>query len=141
MPTHHRRARRLGIALAAAYLAALAVLTLWPEHIDAAAGPLYAALAQAMPAAFPLGVETTLNVVLLVPFGVILGIVLPGRPFVILGLAWVVPLLIEIAQGVFLPGRTSSAIDVAANTLGGVIGAMGVSTARRLSRRFRCRRR
>lgn len=130
------RVRRLSIAAGTGYLVAVALVVFWPEHVDSCLGPLYRVLAHAVPAAFPFGVETTLNVVLFVPFGVILSATLPGRPFVILGLAWVVPLLIEIAQGVFLAGRTSSAIDVAANTVGGVLGAMGVSATRRLSRRL-----
>lgn len=128
------RARGIATVLATGYLVALALLLFWPVHVDADAGPFYAALLRIAPAAFPLGVDPTLNVVALVPFGVILACVFPGRPFVILGLAWVVPLLVEIAQGVFLPGRTSSAVDVAANTVGGVIGAVGLSVARRLHR-------
>jgi hypothetical protein len=128
------RARGLAIVLATGYLVALALLMFWPEHVDAGAGPLYATLLRIAPAAFPFGVDPTLNVVLLIPFGMILASMFPGRPFVILGLAWVVPLLVEISQGVFLPGRTSSAVDVAANTVGGLIGAVGLSVARRLHR-------
>lgn len=129
------RARGPATVLATGYVVVLALLLLWPDHVEADAGPVYAALLQIAPAAFPFGVDPTLNVVLFVPFGVILASVLPGRPFVILGVAWVVPLLVEIAQGVFLPGRTSSVVDVAANTVGGVIGAVGLSVARRLHRR------
>lgn len=116
------------------YLVALAVVLFWPEHIDSGAGPLYDVLLRVAPAAFAFGVDPTLNVVMMVPFGMILAAALPGRPLVILGAAWVVPLLAEIAQGLFLPGRTSSAVDVAANTLGGVLGAAGFATVRRLTR-------
>lgn len=126
--------------LASGYLVVLTLIVLWPHHVDSGAGPLYAVLLEYAPAAFPLGVEVTLNVVLLIPFGMILSTVLPGRPFIVLGLAWVIPLMIEIAQALFLPGRTSSAIDVAANTVGGVIGAAVIGLGRRLRRHGSARR-
>ena len=131
------RGRSLTAVLASGYLVLLAVVMFWPEHIDANAGPVYEAMVRLAPAAFPFGVDATLNVVMMVPFGMILATVLPGRPFVLLGVAWVVPLSAEIAQGLFLPGRTSSAVDVAANTLGGVIGAAGLAGVRSLRRRRR----
>lgn len=136
MPPAVRRGRRsrLTTALASGYLVALTLIVLWPRHVDSGAGPVYAVLLKYAPAAFPFGVDATLNVVLLLPFGMILARLFPGRPFVILGLAWVVPLLIEIAQGLFLPGRTSSALDVAANTVGGVAGAALIGLGRRLRR-------
>lgn len=133
------RSRRVVGCLSIAYLVSLTMIVFWPHHVDSSAGALYAFLLRIAPAAFPFGVETTLNVVLLVPFGWILPALIPGRPFVILGLAWAVPLLIEIGQGVFLPGRTSSAIDVAANTVGGLLGALSFTFVRRLRRHARSR--
>lgn len=129
------RGRVLATGLASVYLVVLAAVLFWPQHIDSQAGALYDVLLRVAPAAFPFGIDPTLNVVMMVPFGAILATVLPGRPLVILGVAWVVPLIAEIAQGLFLPGRTSSAVDVAANTLGGILGAAGLATVRRLTRR------
>jgi glycopeptide antibiotics resistance protein len=123
------------------YLVALAAIVLWPHHVDSGAGPLYALLLRYASAAFPFGIDATLNVVLLIPFGMILATVLPGRPFIVLGVVWAVPLLIEIAQGLFLPGRTSSVLDVAANTVGGVIGAGTVAVGRLLQRHHPSRHR
>jgi glycopeptide antibiotics resistance protein len=131
------RGRILAAVSASVYLVVLAAVLFWPQHIDSQAGPLYDVLLRVVPAAFPFGIDPTLNVVMMVPFGVILATVLPRQPLVILGVAWVVPLMAEIAQGLFLPGRTSSAVDVAANTLGGILGAAGLATLRRLTRRRR----
>jgi len=120
-----------------AYLVSLAIVVFWPEHVDTWAGGMYAWLLHVVPALFPWGIDVPLNGILFVPFGGILGALLPRRPLSVLGLAWVISLLVEIAQGLFLPGRTSSAIDVAANTAGSVIGYMMVTIGRRLSERRR----
>jgi hypothetical protein len=46
--------------------------------------------------------------------------------------AFVIACGVEITQGAVLPGRTASQVDIVANTLGGLIGAVGVLAARRL---------
>ena len=42
--------------------------------------------------------------------------------------------LVEIIQGALLPDRTPSLVDVIANALGGLLGALVVDTARRVRR-------
>jgi glycopeptide antibiotics resistance protein len=125
---------------AAAYLIALATIVFWPEHVDAWAARWYPELIRSAPSLFPFGVDATLNVILFLPFGGLLNSVLPRRPLSAIGLAWVTSLLIEIAQGLFLPGRTSSAIDVAANTLGAALGYAATALVR-WQRRERSKRR
>jgi len=41
---------------------------------------------------------------------------------------------VELAQGLFLPARSATFVDVVANTLGGLLGAAAVWLARRLRR-------
>ncbi len=121
--------------VAAVYLVALGIILLWPDHLDRHAGAAYALLYRLFPGATGETMDFGLNVVLFMPFGVVLSAILRGHPWRLLGIAWVVPLLVEIVQGVFLPGRTSSALDVAANTLGGLIGAVSAVVAGRLLHR------
>ena len=46
--------------------------------------------------------------------------------------AFVVATAVELAQGVFLPERSASFVDIVANTLGGLGGAAAVALVRRL---------
>lgn len=116
------RRHRFAVGTSVTYLVALAVVVFWPEHVDAWAAARYPRLVRHAPPLFPFGVDATLNVILFVPFGVLLHRVLPRRLLSAIGLAWATSLLVEIAQGLFLPGRTSSALDVAANTVGAILG-------------------
>ena len=50
-------------------------------------------------------------------------------------LAFVGACAVEITQGALLPHRTASYVDVVANTLGGLLGALAVLAWRRVSRR------
>lgn len=51
--------------------------------------------------------------------------------------AFVIACLVELTQELVLPERTASHVDIVANTLGGLAGAVVVLAARRLSRRRR----
>jgi len=136
------RRRYVATTVAAVYLAALGAILLWPDHPDRDAGAAYAVLYRLFPVATPVTMDFGLNIILFVPFGIVLGVLLKGHPWRLIGVAAVVPLAIEVVQGVFLPGRTSSALDVVANTLGGLIGALSIALSRRLfaNRRARTRR-
>ncbi|WP_295852927.1 VanZ family protein [uncultured Microbacterium sp.] len=133
------RRRYVMTSVAVFYLVALGVILLWPDHLDRHADGAYAILYALFPGATSGTLDFGLNVVLFLPFGVLLATLLRGHPWRLLGIAWVVPLLVEIFQGVFLPGRTSSAVDVVANTLGGVIGAVSTVVVRRYLTRRRTR--
>ncbi|MDQ1123242.1 VanZ family protein [Microbacterium trichothecenolyticum] len=134
------RSRVLAGAAAGVYLVVLGAVVLWPVHLEQYLGFVYETLYGVVPTAASVDIDFLLNIVFFVPFGVLLARVLPRRPWLLLAIAWVVPLLVEIAQGVFLPGRTSSAIDVFANTLGGIGGAVAVGARRRFLTRRSTRR-
>lgn len=117
-------------ALTVLYMAVVAFMTLWPVHIDdnAAGGFLHGLLGRGhaegwLPGWFNYDlVEWLSNVVMFVPGGFLLGILL--RPPV----RWFVPVAgvcttvgIESLQH-FMPGRTSSVLDIWANSMGALLG-------------------
>ncbi|MEW2386859.1 VanZ family protein [Streptomyces venezuelae] len=81
------------------------------------------------------------NILLGVPFGVLLPVVLPRtRGFVRVGIATAVTMvLVELAQGAFVTGRTFDIDDVILNTAGALLGYLLLG--RRLGRAIHPRRR
>lgn len=70
--------------------------------------------------------EFTANVAMFVPLGFLLALALPRRYIWLAAL--IVPALsgsIELLQSAFLAERFASVLDVAANTIGGYVGAIG----------------
>lgn len=119
------------LVFAALYLVGLAVILLSPDHLDRHADLLFRLAFRLFPSANGREVDFALNVLLFLPFGVLLALLLPRRPWAVLVIAWAVPLLIEAAQGLFLPGRVSSVFDVVANTAGSLTAALFVEGMRR----------
>ena len=86
--------------------------------------------------------ESFANVVLFIPFGLLIALLVPTRWWwvVVVGLV-VVAGGIELGQALFLPGRVPSIGDVLANSKGGAIGVVlaavirGVAWAIRRTRR------
>ncbi len=76
--------------------------------------------------------EFLCNVVILAPVSLLGSLIWPrttwrdwtAYTFVIAG-------LVELTQGLVLPGRTASYVDITANTLGGLVGAVLVLLSRR----------
>lgn len=129
-PVPSQLLRRLGFVLLALYLVAVAFIVLWPSHVDdnAAGGSLHSLLAIGhsagwLPAWFTYSsVEWLSNVVMFAPGGFLLVLLLPPRvrPWVP-GIAFLATCTIESIQ-FFMPHRTSSVLDILANTLGGTLG-------------------
>ena len=67
--------------------------------------------------------ESFANVVLFVPFGLLIALLVPTRWWwvVVVGLV-LAAAGIELGQALFLPGRVPSVDDVVANSTGGIIG-------------------
>ena len=114
-----------------AYLLGLGLIALWPVPVDQGASVfLERSLRQlhrwGIPPWFDYGVvELASNVILFVPLGALVARILGAR------LWWggaavgfLLSILVELAQLVFLPARFPSVIDVAANTLGALVGAL-----------------
>ncbi|MCY0905477.1 VanZ family protein [Arthrobacter sp. H14-L1] len=124
------------------YLLVLALIVFWPSHVDK---PLDGWLDDTLQFLHEHGipgwvdyvfVESASNVVLFIPFGFLIASMLPPRRWwaaVIIGCA--ASCCIELAQLLFLSGRTASVADVAVNTLGAAIGAVIAWLVRRTKRR------
>ncbi|WP_295789773.1 VanZ family protein [uncultured Microbacterium sp.] len=126
------RPRRRALALLTGlYAMGLSGILLWPDHIDRDAGFAYAVIYAAFPGADPLQVDFVLNVVLFVPFGAILALSVRRRPWIVILVSLIVPVLAETVQAFFLAGRTASVADVFANVVGAFVGAIGTGALRR----------
>lgn len=126
--------RRASAALLGAYLLTLAIVAFWPTHVDRDAGPLLEAITRALPWATYPRIEFTANVLLFVPFGMLVT-VLVRQWQLVLAVGFAASLMIEFVQEVALPGRTASILDVLANTIGIGIGAgLAALAARRATR-------
>lgn len=129
-------------ALLTAYLGALALIAFWPRKVDSAFISPFRRVVLHFGGDAALFwniynvVEVTANVLLFVPIGLLATRLLRGRgaglKIALLGLA--ASTAIEVGQGLFLGGRTSSITDIVANGLGAALGAL-VATALRGSDR------
>ncbi|WP_448059166.1 VanZ family protein [Cellulomonas hominis] len=130
----HRRAL---VVVLIGYLAAVVRITLWPEPADAETfGIVRRVIAALSRHGVPLtyaGVEAAANVVMFVPFGVLVSLVVPfpGRcrrwrvPLVVIA-GMVTSAVIELSQLLFLPTRVATIQDVALNTLGTALGVLAL---------------
>lgn len=131
---------RFVAALAVMYLVVVLIVTLWPTTVDSGMAPYIDRLLQKLwskgvPTIVDYGfIEFSANVVFFVPVGFLLGVLLPFRLWwgAITGGA-VLSAAVELAQGLLLPGRVSSAGDVVANTLGAVLGCLVAVALRALT--------
>lgn len=126
---------RLGISipLLVLYGAALAFIAFWPVPVDREATGLLRALARALPLLTYNRVEFAANVVLFVPFGILLALAMPRQRVFVVPLALLVTGVIEASQALFLDERTATFRDIVANTAGATVGLMIVLIAERMA--------
>ncbi len=123
---HARGRRRVVVPALVVYLAAVAVVTLTPARThDGSLGVVRTVLAwlaeRGVPLTFEL-VEAAANVVMFVPFGVLVGLLLGLRRWwAVLLLALATTVTIETVQRA-VPDRVPTVQDVVMNTLGGAVG-------------------
>ena len=121
----------------AAYLLAVLRITQWPRladdsSLDALERFLVWAHAQGLPGAVDVVlVEAVANVVMFVPFGVLVPLVAGWRPGVVVGVGAAFSAAIELSQLVFFPERVATVQDVVMNTLGAALGVAGLVLWRR----------
>ena len=122
----------MATVLAVVYLLALAGILFWPSPVDR---PIDGALTHTIDWLHNHGVpgwlvgyrkiEFVANILLFVPFGIVLALRLPRRRwFFAVPLAAAVSGAVELAQALFLPQRFPAWSDVLANTSGALIGAL-----------------
>lgn len=116
------RSIRIARSLLIAYALTLALIAFWPVPVDSGAGPLLGAITRAIPWLTYELLEFSANVLLFVPFGVLLAIVLPLRRMLVLPAALGATVVIESVQALLLTGRTPALSDIVANMLGAAIG-------------------
>lgn len=125
---------RLGLG---AYLVVVLLVTMWPSPETTAApswaqAVLRAANGAGVPLTFEV-LEALANVVMFVPFGVLL-VALGTRPVRAIAAALLFSGTIETVQ-LAIPGRVSTLQDVVLNTAGAALGALLAAGASRLGRR------
>ncbi|MBO3086654.1 VanZ family protein [Cellulomonas fengjieae] len=125
--TPSARARTVTLALLVAYLVGLTRVTLWPRlGTEDPFGVVRTTLAWLNAHSVPLTYEVTelvANIVLFVPFGILVALLLPRRPaWTVIGLGLATSTVIELTQLVFLPDRVADVRDLVANTLGAAVG-------------------
>lgn len=124
------RARRVLLGLLVAYALVLAVVLLFPRgEMPTASNAFITALAQRFGAdptlVTPQRMEVVLNVLIMVPLALLGRLLRPGyswRDWTAVG--FVLAASVELFQGLFLPERSASALDVVANTTGVGLGAI-----------------
>ncbi|WP_345481963.1 VanZ family protein [Amnibacterium soli] len=121
------------------YVAVVLLVTLWPTTVDRSIDPYLDRVLQelherGMPTFVDYGfIEFSANIVFFVPVGFLLGILFPYRlSFLAVVCGAALSAAVEIAQGLFLPGRVSSLADVVANSSGAVIGYLVAVAVRML---------
>jgi glycopeptide antibiotics resistance protein len=111
-------------ALAAAAVVIVAVLLLWPHHVDGII-PASLQLLHLTPHQYAVAFDVTeavSNVILFVPIGFLVNAWL-RRPWLTILFGLVFSAACEFAQS-FLPGRDADINDVICNTIGAGIGAL-----------------
>ncbi|WP_421742074.1 VanZ family protein [Cellulomonas sp.] len=131
-------ARRVQTALFVVYLVGLVRVTLWPKLGPDDGFDLVRTVLTWLDAhGFPLTYSATeflANIVLFVPFGLLVGLLTRLRPWTVVGLGLATSVAIELAQLLFRPDRVADVRDLVANTLGTAVG-VGVLLAARARRR------
>src|SRR4051794_40584792 len=105
------------------YVVAVAVVAIWPTPVDADAGPLLEQIIRAFPWLDYDRIEFAANILLFLPFGVLLALIMKRR-YLILPIAIMATVTIESTQAIFLDDRTASLTDVIANVTGACIGLL-----------------
>jgi len=134
--------RRGVIVVLVVYLALVARVTLWPQaapddvfdYVREVTGWL---TRHHVPIGYDV-VEAASNVVMFVPFGVLVGLLVRRRWLVVV-LGCGLSVAIETCQALFLPTRVADPRDVVMNTLGALVGVLLVPAARRVSTHLRPR--
>ncbi|MEV5071083.1 VanZ family protein [Microbacterium sp. LMI12-1-1.1] len=119
---HVRRGQRRGIRLLVVYAVMLALIAFWPVPVDRGASGFLRAISSVVPWLTYDVIETAANVLLFVPFGVLLALALPLQRGLVVPLALATTLVIESGQALLLAERTPSLRDIVANVLGATIG-------------------
>jgi hypothetical protein len=124
------RSRRAAVALGAVYAALVGVIAFTGSPVDAGAQPWLLRTLERHRIGLPgwfdyAATEFSANVVFFVPLGVFVVLLLGARRWWVgAGTGFLLSVVIEVSQSLFLPARFGSVDDVVSNTCGAVIGAL-----------------
>lgn len=108
-----------------AYLVALAAIAFWPAPVDRDAGPLLRSITHLFPVLTYARIEFTANILLFVPFGLLLTLIVArSHRWIVLPVTFLATVTIESVQAVMLDARTPSVLDIIANTAGACLGML-----------------
>lgn len=130
------RGRAVWLAALVGYAIFLAIVLLWPTSGTQSAGAAWLvdiarAFGVAPEIATQARAEFVANVLIVVPLSALAALVWPRSTWRdVTAWAFVLACAIETVQGLLLPGRTPSTVDVVANTLGGLVGALAIAALR-----------
>lgn len=119
------------------YALLLTLVAFWPTPVDAQLGRVLNAITRIVPVLTHPRIEFLANVALFLPLGVLLAIVLVRSRYLVLPIVFVTTFTIECVQGLLLPERTPSVMDMIANTAGGCVGLLAVAAVEALHARRR----
>lgn len=124
---------RIGVVariLLAAYAITLTLIAFWPTPVDGSefAGRVKGFLVRVVPGLTYERLEFGANIMLFVPFGVLLALVFAASRYLVVPTIFVTSFTIECIQGLLLPDRTPSLYDVLANVAGGCFGLLVVAS-------------
>ncbi|MFB9166353.1 VanZ family protein [Arthrobacter psychrochitiniphilus] len=130
--------RKVAIILVVGYFVALAAIVFWPTPVDRpVGGELLNFLRWLRSLSIPqwiasyTTIEFTANVIMFIPFGIIVAVRL--RPYLwwlALPAGALLSAIIELSQNYFLPERFGDPRDVVANASGALLGALCVALFR-----------
>lgn len=130
-----QRAQGRGIRLLLIYGAMLALIAFWPVPVDRGAAGLLRTITRTVPWLTYGVIETTANVLLFVPLGMLLALALPLHRGLVVPIALATTLVIESGQALLLTQRTPSLRDIVANVIGAMVGLAVVHVVQWRSRR------
>lgn len=130
-PSRTVRRRRLLAALLGGYLLVLSLIAFLPSPVDQNASGFIARVLRFLhrngaPGWFDYSlIESGANVLLFIPFGILVAAYLPlRRVWLALPVGTVASICIELGQELFRPERVATPPDVLANALGAAIGTV-----------------
>lgn len=106
------------------YAVTLAAIAFWPVPVDSGAGPFLRTVTRVFPMLTYDRIEFGANVVLFVPWGVLLTFLITAERWLVLPIAFLTTFAIECGQGLALAARTPSVHDIIANTAGACLGML-----------------